>query len=119
MMFSTQLQRKLLAAPAFIRFPVIAGITRQKHSLDTSLVPQLKESELEEQFVRGNGPGGQAVNKASNCVVLIHKPTGNFCTYYSKISSVCRTIKIEGIGKIDIFSITNKVCPCVYISVSN
>jgi protein subunit release factor B len=34
------------------------------------------ESDIEEQFVRSSGPGGQKVNKASTCVVLKHKPTG-------------------------------------------
>ncbi|XP_068422403.1 mitochondrial translation release factor in rescue [Clinocottus analis] len=38
--------------------------------------PVLNEDELEEQFVRGSGPGGQATNKTSNCVVLKHTPTG-------------------------------------------
>ncbi|XP_037114577.1 probable peptide chain release factor C12orf65 homolog, mitochondrial [Syngnathus acus] len=37
---------------------------------------QLEEDELEEQFVRGSGPGGQATNKTSNCVVLKHIPSG-------------------------------------------
>ncbi|KFP70999.1 hypothetical protein N310_01283, partial [Acanthisitta chloris] len=36
----------------------------------------LTEAELEEQFVRGDGPGGQATNKTNNCVVLKHVPTG-------------------------------------------
>uniref|UniRef100_A0A3Q2PS82 Mitochondrial translation release factor in rescue n=1 Tax=Fundulus heteroclitus TaxID=8078 RepID=A0A3Q2PS82_FUNHE len=39
-------------------------------------LPVLLEDELEEQFVRGSGPGGQATNKTSNCVVLKHIPTG-------------------------------------------
>lgn len=39
-------------------------------------LPVVKEEELEEQFVRGSGPGGQATNKTSNCVVLKHIPTG-------------------------------------------
>ncbi|MEQ2305961.1 hypothetical protein AMECASPLE_003278 [Ameca splendens] len=39
-------------------------------------LPVLLEDELEEQFVRGSGPGGQATNKTSNCVVLKHVPTG-------------------------------------------
>lgn len=38
--------------------------------------PPLVEDELEESFVRGSGPGGQAVNMTSNCVVLKHVPTG-------------------------------------------
>ncbi|XP_065594795.1 mitochondrial translation release factor in rescue [Cyrtonyx montezumae] len=37
---------------------------------------QLSEAELREQFVRGDGPGGQATNKTSNCVVLKHVPSG-------------------------------------------
>jgi protein subunit release factor B len=36
----------------------------------------LDENELEEQFVKGHGPGGQATNKTSNCVVLKHVPSG-------------------------------------------
>ncbi len=34
------------------------------------------ESDIQEQFVKSSGPGGQKVNKASTCVVLKHKPTG-------------------------------------------
>lgn len=41
-----------------------------------NLYPPLLETELEEQFVQGEGPGGQAVNKTNNCVVLKHIPTG-------------------------------------------
>ncbi|NXR08730.1 CL065 factor, partial [Semnornis frantzii] len=37
---------------------------------------ELTEAELEEQFVRGDGPGGQATNKTNNCVVLKHIPSG-------------------------------------------
>lgn len=44
--------------------------------IDYSLVPKLIESDLEERCVRGSGPGGQATNKTSNCVVIKHKPTG-------------------------------------------
>ncbi|XP_003463005.1 mitochondrial translation release factor in rescue [Cavia porcellus] len=40
-----------------------------------ALLP-LEESELEEQFVKGHGPGGQATNKTNNCVVLKHVPSG-------------------------------------------
>ncbi|XP_067006253.2 mitochondrial translation release factor in rescue [Anabrus simplex] len=49
---------------------------RRKHTIDYSHFPTLLEDDLEEKFVRGSGPGGQAVNKTNNCVVLIHKPTG-------------------------------------------
>ncbi|PWN51413.1 hypothetical protein IE53DRAFT_368078 [Violaceomyces palustris] len=36
----------------------------------------LDEKDLSERFIRGSGPGGQAINKLSTNVELIHKPTG-------------------------------------------
>uniref|UniRef100_A0A0R3X4G5 RF_PROK_I domain-containing protein n=1 Tax=Hydatigena taeniaeformis TaxID=6205 RepID=A0A0R3X4G5_HYDTA len=36
----------------------------------------LNESDLEETFICGWGPGGQAINKTANCVRLKHLPTG-------------------------------------------
>ncbi|KAJ8415558.1 hypothetical protein AAFF_G00425380 [Aldrovandia affinis] len=50
-----------------------AQLSGKKDSLE---LPVLSEAELEEQFVRGSGPGGQATNKTSNCVVLKHIPSG-------------------------------------------
>jgi len=35
----------------------------------------IKEQDIEEQFVRSSGPGGQHVNKVSTCVVMRHIPT--------------------------------------------
>lgn len=49
---------------------------RFKITIDFSKFPKLNESELEERFVRGSGPGGQSVNKTANNVVLKHIPTG-------------------------------------------
>lgn len=45
-------------------------------AIDHSRVPVLRDEDLEESFVRGSGPGGQAVAKTNNKVVLTHKPTG-------------------------------------------
>ncbi|KAF9069813.1 RF-1 domain-containing protein [Rhodocollybia butyracea] len=39
-------------------------------------IPELREEDIEESFVRGSGPGGQSVNKTENNVQLLHKPTG-------------------------------------------
>ncbi|XP_034106137.1 mitochondrial translation release factor in rescue [Drosophila albomicans] len=44
--------------------------------LDYSRYPTLQESDIEENLMRGSGPGGQAVNKTNNCVFLRHLPTG-------------------------------------------
>jgi len=36
----------------------------------------INPADVEMQFTRSGGPGGQAVNKTSSCVLLLHKPTG-------------------------------------------
>ena len=36
----------------------------------------IKETDLEEKFIRSSKKGGQKVNKTSTCVYLKHKPTG-------------------------------------------
>ncbi len=36
----------------------------------------LRESDLEESFIRSGGPGGQKVNRSATCVRLKHAPTG-------------------------------------------
>ncbi len=36
----------------------------------------VREQDIEEQFVRSSGAGGQKVNKTSSCVMLYHRPTG-------------------------------------------
>lgn len=46
------------------------NLVERMHSLG------VREQEIEEQFVRSSGAGGQKVNKASTCVVLHHRPTG-------------------------------------------
>lgn len=48
----------------------------KKDKIDFSRVPVLDVHDIDERMVRGSGPGGQAVNKTSNCIVLKHKPTG-------------------------------------------
>ena len=36
----------------------------------------IREQDLDEQFVRSGGHGGQNVNKVSTCVILVHRPSG-------------------------------------------
>lgn len=50
----------------------------RKYNVDRSNVPVIDDADVEEQFVRGHGPGGQAVNKTNNCVVLKHLPSSEF-----------------------------------------
>jgi peptide chain release factor len=49
--------------------------------LSPSLLEKARElgirgEDIEEQFVRGSGAGGQKINKTSSCVELKHVPTG-------------------------------------------
>lgn len=36
----------------------------------------IQESDLEESFIRGSGPGGQKINRTASCVYLRHRPSG-------------------------------------------
>jgi protein subunit release factor B len=36
----------------------------------------VREEDIEEQFVRSSGAGGQNVNKTSTCVIIYHPPSG-------------------------------------------
>ncbi|XP_071428399.1 mitochondrial translation release factor in rescue [Pithys albifrons albifrons] len=63
------LRKQQLSLPSI---PLFQAARRRNH-LD---LLSLDEAELKEQFVRGDGPGGQATNKTNNCVVLKHIPSG-------------------------------------------
>ncbi|CAF1032898.1 unnamed protein product, partial [Didymodactylos carnosus] len=39
-------------------------------------LPSLNEKDLEEKYIKGSGPGGQAINKTQNCCQIKHIPTG-------------------------------------------
>jgi protein subunit release factor B len=49
---------------------------KEKSLLERMRALGVREQDIEEQFVRSSGAGGQKVNKTSSCVVLHHRPTG-------------------------------------------
>ncbi len=55
-------------------FPVSSQKERQL--LERMQALGVREADIDEQFVRSSGAGGQNVNKVSSCVVLHHRPTG-------------------------------------------
>ena len=48
----------------------------------------IRESDIEEKFVRSSGRGGQKVNKSSTCVMLHHTPSG--------LRVKCQTTRLQG-----------------------
>lgn len=45
------------------------GVGDEDNASSGETTIEIRESDLEEQFVRGSGPGGQKINKSSVCVV--------------------------------------------------
>jgi peptide chain release factor len=51
----------------------------------------VRETDIEENFVRSGGHGGQNVNKTSTCVMLLHRPTG--------VSVKCQETRQQGLNR--------------------
>lgn len=71
------------------RFPVSADkatqLAERMHALG------VREQDIDEQFVRSSGAGGQNVNKVSSCVVLHHRP--------SDIRVKCQQERSQGLNR--------------------
>jgi peptide chain release factor len=59
---------------------------KEKALFDRMRELNVKEDDLEEQFIRSSGPGGQKVNKTSTCVLLRHIPTNTTVKYQKERS---------------------------------
>ncbi|TKA83057.1 hypothetical protein B0A55_00945 [Friedmanniomyces simplex] len=59
-------------------FRTLRAFSVHPPSLDKALPPRPKilETDLEEAFLKGSGPGGQKINKTSSAVQLKHLPSG-------------------------------------------
>ncbi len=51
----------------------------------------VRESDIEETFVRSGGHGGQNVNKTSTCVMLLHRPT--------RLQVKCQSTRQQGLNR--------------------
>ncbi|CAJ0554102.1 Ff.00g126140.m01.CDS01 [Fusarium sp. VM40] len=78
MLLSRSLRTARFSAVSPLAFP-IRTFTTTSVSLAKALPPRPKpppESEIEESYVKGSGPGGQKINKTNSAVQLKHVPTG-------------------------------------------
>src|ERR1700752_5012258 len=69
-------------------------VSSEKETQLTQRMAELgvRETDLEETFVRSGGHGGQNVNKTSTCVMLLHRPTG--------LQVKCQATRQQGLNRV-------------------
>ncbi|KAG9487660.1 mitochondrial translation release factor in rescue [Eleutherodactylus coqui] len=90
----------------FLKPWTVGILTQRELAKDSSSdLLQLNEKDLEEQFIRGHGPGGQATNKTNNCVLLKHIPSGIVVKCHQTRSTEVNRIRARRIlqEKVDLF----------------
>ncbi len=70
-------------------FPV--SLSKETQLSERMAALGVKESDIEESFVRSGGHGGQNVNKTSTCVMLLHRPTG--------LQVKCQSTRQQGLNR--------------------
>ena len=71
------------------RFPV--SPSKEKQLIERMRRLGIREEDLKESFVRSSGAGGQNVNKASTCVMLVYQPTG--------LKVKCQVARSQGLNR--------------------
>ncbi|ENN73976.1 hypothetical protein HUJ04_001575 [Dendroctonus ponderosae] len=55
---------------------IVRWYSSMRKQIDLTCFPTLDECDLEEQHIRGSGPGGSKISTTCSCVLLKHIPTG-------------------------------------------
>ncbi len=71
-------------------FPV--NLPKEQQLAERMAALGVRESDIEESFVKSGGHGGQNVNKLATCVMLLHRPTG--------LQVKCQATRQQGLNRL-------------------